>query len=255
MARRLCAFCQSEATLTGEHLWSAWVGKLFPSIVYDFRRTDATGIRGQWSLPRLEAKAKVVCKPCNEGWMSRLEEEAKLILKSVIGEGYPVSLLPKSIPSLAAFAFKGAVVANHMNIGEQPFFSASTRSHFRESLDIPVGMQMWIASYSGEKLRGDFSGYRFRPSEGFLADAEFYVFTYAVGYLVLQVLAPRWRENHRGNENPPILSPDRVWEPVSIQFWPDTKRPVTWPPLQDLSDDSLKVFHERWQASIAYQGG
>ena len=73
---RECAFCPATANFSGEHIWSKWMRKLFKSKKFRFHQRNSSGkIVKEWSLPGIDLKAKVVCKPCNEGWMSRLEAQ------------------------------------------------------------------------------------------------------------------------------------------------------------------------------------
>jgi hypothetical protein len=64
-----CAFCNRTAKLTGEHVWSDWLNSIFPPSTYFYR-----------------LKAKIVCRACNNGWMSNLESQhAKLYVKATAG--------------------------------------------------------------------------------------------------------------------------------------------------------------------------
>jgi hypothetical protein len=59
-----------------KRIWSKWLRKPFKSKKFRFSQRDGSGkIVKQWSLPGIDLKAKVVSKPCNEGWMSRLKAQ------------------------------------------------------------------------------------------------------------------------------------------------------------------------------------
>src|SRR5437870_1568909 len=152
---RECAFCVRQAAkLTGEHVWSAWIVELLKPLTsgYRFTRWDETGAYKKWHSPKMDQKTNVVCKDCNEGWMSDIETEAKQTLSWIIRDGARVSLLTRGIVTLAVFAFKCAVVANYMALNESPFFTPHTRHRFRESLIIPAGVHMWLAAFQGKHL-------------------------------------------------------------------------------------------------------
>lgn len=253
MARQICAFCGESNKRSGEHIWSDWIGRLLPSGIYDFKRVDRHGKVAQWTLPGLDAKTNVPCKPCNGGWMSRLEDTVKPILREPIATGCPVLFPAEKVPAIAAFAFKSAVVFDHQNVPDEPFFSAAIRKNFMDRLSIPAGVQVWIASYSGGALRGNSEGYRFVTNIQNISGSEFYSFTYVISYFVIQVLAARWRDEPRRREYLPVLAPDPIWMPAVNRLWPNFGRPVVWPPEQDLSEDSLNKFCDRWKAPIVYQ--
>jgi hypothetical protein len=64
---RECAFCLATANFSGEHIWSAWMRKLFKSKKFHFGQRNSSGkIVNQWSHPDIDLKTKVVCKPCND---------------------------------------------------------------------------------------------------------------------------------------------------------------------------------------------
>ena len=91
---KMCVFCGNPG-LSKEHFWPEWAHNLF-----DDRPPNFTGVaefvvanslrepplvrERQGSM--LDKKIRVVCKACNNGWMSRLEEEAKQIILAMISE-------------------------------------------------------------------------------------------------------------------------------------------------------------------------
>jgi len=186
--------------------------------------------------------------------MSHLESErARPVLEKVIRDGRPVLFPPEDVKSVAAFAFKNTIVSSHLDRNSEPFFSASIRTRFRECLEIPFGVQMWIASYGGPHFIGDFNGYVFDADIPSIAEAEFYSFTYVTGYLVLQVLAPRWRRMVGENKSLPVLTPDPIWRSAVTRFWPNFGQSIPWPPELDLSEESLEKFSDRWKQPIIYE--
>jgi hypothetical protein len=184
--------------------------------------------------------------------MSDIEAQAKPLLTPLIKYGVPLSFLPSGVAILAAFAFKNAVISEHTYRERKPFSPISDRIRFMNTLRIPDGVQMWIASSGSDQFNGILHSYIFEvgaPS-GPLRNARFFSFTWSAGYLVLQVLAVRWRKYKRSNEGLPLLRPDTKFDSVSVRFWPNYGRPVTWNPAYDLSGESLNVFKNRWQAPV-----
>ncbi len=103
---KACIFCGDEAgKLTNEHVWPQWLRK-YPAYE-DVRRqqgprpawddfeiiTDEEGRFVNVSKPRPghvpilpEVKVKVVCATCNNGWMSRLENDAQSLLQRLMAD-------------------------------------------------------------------------------------------------------------------------------------------------------------------------
>lgn len=75
-----CLFCNS-IPLTKEHVLPQWLRKHYPkmSVINEF-----TSNNKHWITQPFDHKAKVVCKNCNEGWMSGLENDFRPIFNEMI---------------------------------------------------------------------------------------------------------------------------------------------------------------------------
>lgn len=248
---KLCAFCLEPAQMTGEHLWSAWTERLFSESVsmFNFRTLDSEGTVKRWKGRSVNMKAHVVCGRCNNTWMSDLDADAKLTLKDLIRHAAFVTLLPCGIASMAAFTFKTAVVADHIrHYRGRPFFLYAARKQFARTLAIPNGVQMWCAAFRGKYLlSGRYTTHYAKINTGRFKGFELYIFTYVVGFLVLQLTATRWASIAKRPAFMPVLTQnDTIWRRVSIPFWPSDGTPITWPPLEHFDDQGIEVFAERW---------
>jgi hypothetical protein len=82
MAR--CTFCQEDRTLTREHVWPQWLASVFEEEAPQpiVRRVGgAVSIRNE---PMFKQTVRAVCRDCNGGWMSQLEERVKPVLRPMI---------------------------------------------------------------------------------------------------------------------------------------------------------------------------
>jgi hypothetical protein len=143
-----CAFCPATAKLSGEHLWSDWMNDLFPGK----KRFTSKNEKGEIIVDRisdnLDWKAKVVCEPCNNTWMSEIESKhAKPAMKDLIAGDLDIPVSQARARSIALFAFKTAVIFDHMKRDREPFFLRSVRHRFREHLAIPPQVRMWMARF------------------------------------------------------------------------------------------------------------
>lgn len=91
--KKICIFCNSPGKLSKEHLWSSWLHDLLPKpgngkngsevITYQWKKHINT--QKQERQGNLTTKKfRVVCQKCNNGWMSKLENEVKPILTDII---------------------------------------------------------------------------------------------------------------------------------------------------------------------------
>ena len=92
---------------------------LFKSKKFRFYRRDPTGkVMKRWAAPGIDIKANVVCRKCNETWMSNIENKhAKPAMTDLI-LGKPVEINQERANSIALFAFKTAILADQMSSGE-----------------------------------------------------------------------------------------------------------------------------------------
>lgn len=246
-SKRRCAFCGREATLTGEHVWSDWVGRLLGKRKVKFNLTEADGTRKEFVLGGLNHKVNVVCKTCNEGWMSKLEEEVKPIVKEMILEGTEANLSPDELKIIAAWAFTRAIIADHIRINRLPFFyDQATRRAFAQHRTLPRGVQMWIARVA--EPCGILKGGDIKAKEGTPAGFTLNVCTYAIGFLVVQITCPRWSKSaNRKHHAPGKLTQSPEWDIVSIPFWPLPAGPIVWPAANWMTKNSLDTYADRWK--------
>jgi hypothetical protein len=254
MAR--CAFCGWEGKLSGEHVWSAWIANLLAPHATGFNfhhHNTETSKTYRWQKATMDEKANVVCKTCNEGWMSDIEASARTTLSHIIRDGAPVSLLPRGITALARFAFKCAVVSNHMSPdGGGPFFSSFIRRRFKESLEIPSGVEMWVGAFQGFYKYGGLFNSRYVKSDADAThDLGFYVFTFAAGHLAFQVVAKKWTQLHHAARTLPSVHFESIWDQAAIRFWPNQHGlPASWPPTHYLDSDTIQDFTARLSGRV-----
>lgn len=97
------AFCPETAGITGEHLWSAWAGRMFEERRYTITSKEPDGRVLTWTLPELNAKTRVVCGDCNGGWMGDLENQVKPSIGEMIYNCTQTTLNAKDIAALAVW--------------------------------------------------------------------------------------------------------------------------------------------------------
>ena len=216
------------------------MNELFPGGKRFVRRDDSGKFSDVWHTVKLNWKAKVVCEPCNGGWMSDIESRhAKPDMTDLI-RGVPGIQITRSIAySVALFAFKTAVVFDHLQSTRAPFFRRSVRYRFRESLEIPPTVRMWMGFYLPQGTGGIHTGYH-EGEHRLCGRIELYTCTYVVGHLIFQVCAERWR--HRA-----YLAPRPGFENSLTPFWPSIQQQTIWPPSHSImSVEDFYKFATRW---------
>jgi hypothetical protein len=216
--------------------------QLFKSKKFRFSQRDSAGkIVKQWSMPGIDLKAKVVCKLCNEGWMSSLEDQHAKPAMSDLIVGKNVAISESQAKSVALFAFKTAVVIDHMG-RDGPFYSTAARREFAKSLTIPHNVHIWLAGLfpgSSGRFNTFYSEIPFEPPR----HLELYICTFAAGHLVFQVVGAQYIEI-------PPFGPVLGFEHLAVPIWPPPlQQGISWPLSHVLSFRSdFDRFAERWKA-------
>ena len=78
---RSCAFCGATADISAEHVWPDWLRPYALHCVgrYRFGLVNETvdGVNRDFHAASFTQTVRRVCRPCNNGWMSRIEGQAK----------------------------------------------------------------------------------------------------------------------------------------------------------------------------------
>ena len=119
---RRCIFCKNEGS-SQEHIFPDWLRVLFPRSPADTHMSRTTTWEKAksgtlYAMPIFKnhkghsgsKKLRVVCRYCNNGWMSRLENRTRPILMRLI-QGHPHRLSTFDQATLAACAAKTIMVA------------------------------------------------------------------------------------------------------------------------------------------------
>lgn len=174
--------------------------------------------------------------------MSKIENDhAKPALTDLIVGDLGISITQSRAHSIALFAFKTAVVFDHLARNRQPFFERSARHEFGRSLTLPLNVNMWLAGFSPAGKGNAHTGYHTGtlPNTGGIS---MYVCTYAVGHVVLQTVGCNASDVHQ------IMPKTKQFDGLSIPFWPEIPNGFIWPAGEVLQTvDDFDSFCMRWR--------
>ncbi len=251
----MCAFCPADAVEKGgEHIWDDWLNKTQPKKSrYRARKRyalDAPVI--EYNSAKISEQLPVVCEKCNNGWMSALTGKTKQAFSGAMLDAEPFTLELRDAALLAAFTFMKAVVTNHALPGD-PFFTRAARERLRTSSAVPAFVQVWFAAFqsvSRMSAKNGMSIFGVNDSDSPYYGMEFCSYSYVVGKLALQLLAPRWKHIHRRGRGLLMLTPPKRWDSAAIRFWPYVGASVSWPPAEYFANDSIQMFIYRFYKSF-----
>jgi hypothetical protein len=133
-----CAFCGRRDSLTYEHATPKWLGKFIHEHFPPENRWEQVAISFGTDRERAQStkliqsasphKAAVVCGECNNGWMRRLEDAVRPILRPLI-LGKQSELDDAAIRTVATWATKTALIYEFVQPDDaQPAASATDRT-------------------------------------------------------------------------------------------------------------------------------
>lgn len=232
-----CAFCPNSAN-SREHVFSQWMSTVLPGKKI-IRKFDDAGLPATVRFAGdIDIQAKVVCADCNSWLGENIENiHAKPAMKDLIlgKRGIPISATRAR--SIALFAFKTAIVVDHMSRNmPSRFFHPEIRRAFRARLEIPPTVMMWMVH---SPPGGAVFTVRYEFKIGNSHHLDFQVCNFRAGAFGFQVAASR-------NLIRCSLTPNPTFEELSVPLWPEIPKRLIWPLSPALSLRQFREFGMRW---------
>lgn len=240
-----CIFC-GAAELTREHIFPRWLTKVLdaavvgPDVTSERTRRSSEGEhRQEWSATDVAGfVARVVCGPCNNGWMSELEARVQPSLAPMIA-GQPARLAPAVQLDLAAWtAMKAFVVEFGLGAVDEVVASADDRRGLMDAGHPPGAVPVRLgaverAGVPNSVRRIVYNVGREGTDRGLAACT-----TFTLGCAVLQVcyglgITIDWTQSSRPG-------------PDHLPLNPPCLEPVSWPPSVVLNASLLA----EWESPI-----
>lgn len=239
---RSCVFCGGGG-LTAEHVWPRWLADVLPGSgpLAFARKALHEADAKRWKAPSLNVTIKRVCAPCNNGWMSALEADAKPLLSPMI-EGKPMGLSAREQKFAATWAAKTAAMLG-LTHSSGPVVPAADVTALFATREPPRNALVWLGAYEGE-WSGWYSGDVIGLGPRANPDGFAYCATLVLGRLVFQVLGSDLAEAMT-----PLSAPEAGR--LSIQIWPDPRPLVSWPPDFAILDAGLEMFAGQFASRAA----
>lgn len=247
---RRCVFCGREP-VTAEDVFPLWLGDyLGREPVYRVSAGMAGGQRPGFRGLSMTARVKRVCRDCNSGWMSRLEDEASALIKPLLNETLVIPLTGGpggSLTLLARWAMKTALMIQYVH--GAPAIPRAVYEYFYATRVPPPSpqCQMFLARHTKHGISDGATsiGWSVKgppSSMGALAyEGEMYGVTFWIANVVLQIIgyvpivpaAATFTLNY----------PSPYWGSVE-QFWPAVAG-ITWPLSRPVLDDAGLIAFSR----------
>jgi hypothetical protein len=262
MARpqRFCIFC-GRPGLTHEHVWPDWLKQYIPKDMTDYTALTATIHPTHSELRRKKQpgdirsrRLRIVCKECNNGWMSRLQENAKpSLLHLVQGEVTAFDVPTQSLLSSSVAMF--VMVAEYFD----PYkvtTSQEQRTYLFENGRAPSSnWRIWIGDYQRSKWVGHLAHFAVPISspeyvpeimDNGLPRPNTQTMTFVVGRLYV----------HVASSMTDIFENWRLYRTdLLAQIWPIQRNIIGWPlkAMTDRDADNIAAAFHRFSNEIGRQ--
>lgn len=192
--------------------------------------------------PNPEITIRSVCKTCNEGWLSELENASRPFIGALMRD-ISMTLNPPEQFTMALWAIKTAIVwESVIHKVRTSRYTEEQRHALRSASKIPRHTSIWLGRYSGSGVLGAFAhDIRYEMSEaGMMVDGQ--ASTFLVGRLALQVYTVHVPSEYR-IARIGIEHKAGPWDRLLIKIHPSEGR-TSWPPPHSLTN--LQTLAKKW---------
>jgi hypothetical protein len=244
-----CIFCGGFG-MTKEHVLPDWLRAIFPRLPTDTHTMGvvewvhlptvgiaplATRKRGQGQAG--SKKVKVVCKGCNIGWLSTMEDVTKPTLERLVyGETGVVTVADQR--QLATWIAKTTMTAEFL-MPKEVAIKQSEREEFRLRRDPGAHWQIWIALYVGERRQAGAIAHHgvglYLPPKPVRKDVKNTQYT-VIGLGRLLAISFSSEEDRLS-----FTLNDQIKVAVR-QIWPPTGNDMNWPPEWSVDDAAAEAI-------------
>lgn len=145
-----CIFCGYQGRLSREHVWADWLKSVIPrDAPYNEHVVTTQGVseRGKLDGPGdpHSRRLRIVCKKCNETWMSKIQVETRPYLQPLAAGDWPdLDVTAQHCLAKWATMYTMVVEFSHPPTAKIPQIQ---RSLFQFSRTPPIGWVVFIAPY------------------------------------------------------------------------------------------------------------
>jgi hypothetical protein len=172
-ASKYCIFCGRHPT-TREHIWADWLAQYVPKTMQKHSSATSTINADRsvsknskvWGGDPRSRRLQIVCRPCNNHWMSDLQKAAKPILISMIAgkSTKPVVLNLQRQKVLAAWCAMSVICAEYF-YPNRAAISVTDRRWLYTTKTAPNDFRIWIGDYERKEWAPFWGHFSLRISE------------------------------------------------------------------------------------------
>jgi hypothetical protein len=253
----VCIFCGHDRKRSREDVFPKWLHPLFPPLGEGeyLRRLVTLSSDEEHRRPAsstFDVIVRDICEPCNNGWMSQLENRVKPILAPMLLD-QPRGLTADEQHLLATWATKTALTMQGANIGGKRFTPATEYRWFHDHVAPLPNAHVWLCRYGGQgnwPLSVHQWGMTVQPPGAPVPQPGDPMNGYSVVFAIGPVVFWLWGHDLTGGPYTEAHSGD-----AHVLIWPALGSDVHWPPRHTFEAEAeLQALSHRLPAGVAPRG-
>jgi hypothetical protein len=235
-------FCEGNAS-TKEDVWPVWLQKRFRSDEARVFAERQSAPLGSWKSRNAALQVRRLCEDCNNGWMSRLENEAKPLVESILNDQLR-TITSSAQSTIAVWAMKTAMVLEAVGSEDAWFYVQEDRRRLRSERMMPTRTSVSVAKCVAQL--DIYSAAKNHWTSAQAGEVRAYVTTMAFGSLAIQVVTIRTPSSIPSNVRVTYDVSNGPWDATLIEVWPVKQESLAWPAKNGLQGESgLEALSER----------
>jgi hypothetical protein len=244
---RQCLFCSLTASSL-EDAWPCWITKQFESSEPVSVEAEIHGrTLKPWKDRRPKLAIRAVCKSCNNGWMSRLENDVKPHLQPLLsGRNGVINFEAQA--TLVVWAVKTAMALEGIDSPNIRAYTQLEREQARTLNAVPQRTSVWLAM-SVDPSHMESTKHRHKENED-SNECKGVSTTMGFGHVALQVFTIRVPEFVGPHTKVTASVRAGPWNDSTVRVWPPQPSSVVWPPKVGLNGEiGFDFFAKRFRIS------
>jgi hypothetical protein len=228
--------------VTREHVWPDWFRRFTGEIGVPFPHDQQTEVDGEserykeWEAPPFSLTVRAFCAPCNNGWMSELEDRAKNLILPFF-DSWGRSWHRRQQRDLATWALLRAIVLDQTH-PESAAIPPRVVEHLYRERRPPEELKIWLAACNPELVAlYSYQGIEFSRADATEPPGEstVHIVTFTMGPLVF----------HLGGT---VLDDFTYFDDIVfpqldvVRLWPYSRGQLEFAPRRIMSGRTLEVF-------------
>lgn len=168
-ATRICIYCGRNGSLSREHVFPDWMNDVLATktdVSFDMIEQNLVkdGVHRETRKSRGHVRQKIVCESCNNGWLSRIDNDSKKIVSALIKDEKNQIIGLSEATLVTSLSAKMAINSDFM-VPNDSAISEACRTAFYANRTPSDFWHIWIGRHKGAKFSRTIDRFSLRISD------------------------------------------------------------------------------------------